>query len=96
MVARVYKNIRKDTIMDDLIKHRLLSREEAAEFLGVKVITLAIWKSTQRHNIPVVKVGRLVRYRFGGLLDFVESRTINKPVNENEKWTNGKPSIGPL
>ena len=64
--------------MDDLNKHRLLSRKEAAEFLGVKIITLAIWESTKRYNLPMVKVGRLVRYRFGDLLDFVERRTVNK------------------
>jgi len=64
--------------MDELNKHRLLSRKEAAEFLGVKIITLAIWESTKRYNLPMVKVGRLVRYRFGDLLDFVEKRTVNK------------------
>jgi excisionase family DNA binding protein len=64
--------------MNDLDKHRLLSRKEAAEYLGVKAITLAIWKSTQRYDIPTVKVGRLVRYRFGDLLEFVEKRTVNK------------------
>jgi excisionase family DNA binding protein len=71
--------------MVDLGNNRLLSRKEAAEFLGVKVITLAIWKSTQRHNIPVVKVGRLVRYRLGDLLDFVEKRTINQSTTEGKK-----------
>ncbi len=64
--------------MDHLNQHRLLSRKEAAEFLGVKTITLAIWESTKRYNLPVVKVGRLVRYRFGDLLDFVDRRTVNK------------------
>jgi len=64
--------------MDELNKHRLLSRKEAADFLGVKIITLAIWESTKRYNLPVVKVGRLVRYRFGDLLDFVDRRTVNK------------------
>jgi excisionase family DNA binding protein len=88
MSASVYKNKRKDTDMVDLGNNRLLSRKEAAEFLGVKVITLAIWKSTQRHNIPVVKVGRLVRYRFGDLLDFVERRTINEPTTEGKERLN--------
>ena len=64
--------------MEDFNKHRLLNRKEAAEFLGVKIITLAIWESTKRYNLPMVKVGRLVRYRFGDLLDFVERRTVNK------------------
>ena len=68
-------------------QHRLLSRKEAAEFLGVKEMTLAIWHSTKRYNIPAVKVGRLVRYRFGDLLDFVERRTVNHPIAEGEKST---------
>lgn len=61
--------------MNDLNTHRLLSRKEAAAYLGVKEITLAIWKSTHRYNIPTVKVGRLVKYRFSDLLDFIERRT---------------------
>ena len=71
--------------MIDLGGNRLLSRKEAAEFLGVKVITLAVWKSSKRHNIPVVKVGRLVRYRIGDLLDFIEKRTINEPTAEGKE-----------
>lgn len=56
--------------------YRLLSRKEAAELLGIKEITLAIWKSTKRHQLPVVKVGRLVRYRLSDLHDFIERRTV--------------------
>lgn len=63
--------------------HRLLSRREAAEFLGVKEVTLAIWKTTKRYNLPVVKVGRLAKYRYGDLLEFVGRQTINKPLNDN-------------
>ena len=65
--------------------HSLLSRKEAAEFLGVKEITLAVWQSTRRYNVPVVKVGRLVRYRFGDLLEFVQKRTINPSTKEEGK-----------
>ena len=65
----------------DESKNRLLTRKEAADYLGVKEITLASWKSTQRYPIPVVKVGRLARYRFGDLLEFVEKRTVNKPAD---------------
>lgn len=71
--------------MQEWNQHSLLSRKEAAEFLGVKVITLAIWKSTHRYNIPVVKVGRLVRYRFADLLEFIEKRTVNQPTTEGKK-----------
>ena len=42
---------------------KLLSRREAAELLGVKPQTLAAWHITGRYGLPLVKVGRSVRYR---------------------------------
>jgi hypothetical protein len=41
----------------------LMSRREAATYLGVTEQTLAIWKCTGRYNLPCVKIGRLVKYR---------------------------------
>lgn len=70
--------------MEEFNKNRLLTRKEAADYLGVKEITLACWKSTKRYSIPVVMVGRLARYRFGDLLEFVEKRTVNKPDAAND------------
>jgi|JI6StandDraft_1071083.scaffolds.fasta_scaffold862619_1 predicted DNA-binding transcriptional regulator AlpA len=58
----------------DLSTHRLLSRKEAANFLGLKESTLATWKSTKRQYLPVVKVGRLARYRMSDLLDYINNR----------------------
>jgi excisionase family DNA binding protein len=55
---------------------RLLSRREAAEFLGVKAQTLATWHVTGRYNLPVVKVGRAARYRQEDLEKWVASRTV--------------------
>ena len=63
--------------MDKLNIPRLLSRKEAADFLGVKEDTLAVWKSTKRYHIPVIKVGRLVRYRYSDLIAFIERRTVD-------------------
>ncbi len=65
---------------------QLLTRKEAADFLGVKEITLAVWKCTQRYDVPVVKVGRLARYRFSDLLDFIERRTVNKPKDKEGEY----------
>ena len=70
--------------MNDLIKHRLLSRKEAADFLGVKENTLAVWRTTQRYRLPIVKVGRLVRYRSEDLLEFIDRRTLNKSTRKLE------------
>ncbi|HEY9784245.1 MAG TPA: helix-turn-helix domain-containing protein [Candidatus Obscuribacterales bacterium] len=58
---------RRDYRDDDL-----LTRREAAEYLGVAEQTLAIWKSSGRYNLPCVKIGRIVRYRKRELDQFVE------------------------
>lgn len=76
------QNTRKDKFMNKHNAESLLTRKEAAEFLGCKEMTLALWKSTNRHKLPVVKVGGLAKYRYGDLLEFVERRTVNKPGNE--------------
>ena len=50
----------------------LLSRKQAAEILGVKVQTLAVWESTQRYPLKCVKIGRkTVKYRRSDLQDFI-------------------------
>jgi excisionase family DNA binding protein len=56
----------------------LLTRKEAAEILGVKPETLTVWKSRRRYNLPVVKVGRLVRYRYDDLMAFIARRTVGQ------------------
>lgn len=75
--------------MEEFNKNRLLTRDEAAKFLGVSPITLGLWKSTKRYNLPVVKVGRLAKYRYGDLLDFIERRTVNKEDVANDNFTRG-------
>jgi excisionase family DNA binding protein len=53
----------------------LLTRREAAEYLGVAVQTLAIWKTHGRYELPMVKVGRLAKYKRSDLDKFLASRT---------------------
>lgn len=55
--------------------HTLLTRKEAAKFLGVKENTLAVWCTTRRYDLPMVKVGRLCKYRLSDLLDFLDRQT---------------------
>lgn len=50
----------------------LLTRKEAAEYLGVADRTLAIWKCTGRYDLPYVKIGRLVKYKKADLDKFIE------------------------
>jgi excisionase family DNA binding protein len=54
----------------------LLTREEAAAMLGVKPQTLAVWATTKRYCLPLIKCGRLVRYRRADLERWLESRTV--------------------
>jgi excisionase family DNA binding protein len=54
----------------------LLTRPQAAKYLSVREQTLACWHSSGRYPIPVVKVGRSVRYRRADLDRWLESRTI--------------------
>jgi excisionase family DNA binding protein len=49
----------------------LLTRREAAAYLGVEEQTLAAWKCTGRRSLPFVKIGRLVRYRKADLDAFI-------------------------
>lgn len=71
--------------MNERNENNLLTRKEAADFLGCNEITLATWKSTNRYNLPVVKVGRLAKYRYNDLLKFIDRRTVNglDTMNDN-------------
>lgn len=49
----------------------LMSRKEAAEYLGVKEQTLACWATTKRYDLPYIKIGRLVKYRRADVERFI-------------------------
>jgi excisionase family DNA binding protein len=55
---------------------KLLTREEAAQYLGVKPQTLAAWHVTGKYSLPLVKVGRSVRYRSVDLEKWLAARTV--------------------
>lgn len=55
---------------------KLLTRNEAAELLGVRPQTLAVWHITGKYGLPVVKVGRSVRYRLADLEKWIAARTV--------------------
>ena len=55
---------------------KLLTAEEVAEILGVKINTLAYWRCKGRYRLPYVKVGRSVKYRVKDVDEFIESRTV--------------------
>ncbi len=66
-----------NTINFSLSKYpELLTREQAAAYIGIVSGTLEVWRSTKRYHTPFIKVGRLVRYRKSELGSFLDKRTI--------------------
>lgn len=55
----------------------LLTSEEAASYIGVTPRTMGVWRCVNRHRIPYIKVGRLVKYRPAALDAWLASRTVN-------------------
>lgn len=56
--------------------NQLLTRKEAAQYLGVTESTLAVWACVKRYDLAYVKVGRLAKYRLVDLNAFLARRTI--------------------
>lgn len=56
----------------------MLTRKEAAKYLGVTEGTLAVWASTGRYKLPFIKVGRKVLYAAEHLDNFLESRIVTQ------------------
>ncbi|NLY02338.1 MAG: helix-turn-helix domain-containing protein [Rhodopirellula sp.] len=55
----------------------LMSRSEAAVYLGLREQTLACWATNKRYDLPYVKCGRRVYYRRTHLEAWLASRTVN-------------------
>ncbi len=68
--------------MDSAVSSDLLTRPQAAAYLGIAVQTLAVWASNGRYNLPLVKMGSRVRYRRRDLDAFIERRTVCNEVAE--------------
>ncbi|WP_111638173.1 helix-turn-helix domain-containing protein [Marinomonas shanghaiensis] len=62
--------------VENKYRDRLLSRNEAAEFLGVRHQTLSAWACNGRYGLRFVKIGRRVMYRISDLESFLDRRTI--------------------
>ena len=52
----------------------LLTPEQAAERMGLRPQTLAVWRTTGRYGLPYIRAGRLIRYRPEDLDAFLNSR----------------------
>jgi hypothetical protein len=57
------------------MSNELLTTEQAAEQLHVKVDTLAVWRCHKRYPLRYVKIGSKVFYRRSEIERFIESGT---------------------
>ena len=53
-------------------KERLLSQDEAAEFLGTTKKTLNTWRCNGKYNIPYIKFGNNIKFRKSDLEAWLE------------------------
>ena len=54
----------------------LMSRAEAAHFLGISAQTLAAWARNRRYDLPFVRVGGRVMYRWVELWAFIDRNSV--------------------
>ena len=66
-------------------KEKMLSRKEAAEFLGLRENTLAIWAIKKRYDLPMYKVGKNVKYKITDLQKFKEGIPLSDTIDSNSK-----------
>lgn len=63
-------------------KPEFLTRREAAEYLGIAYQTMSLWAMSGKYGLPMIKVGRSVRYRQSDLDAWLERRTVGGEVGD--------------
>ncbi len=71
----VSKLLRKEAVSP------LVSRKEAAVYLGVEKQTLAAWATLKRYQLQYIKVGGLAKYRLADLERFLKERTVDSAAS---------------
>ncbi len=59
--------------MKDMSKDNYINLDDAAEYLGIKPVTLRNWIKKQNSNIPAHKVGKLWKFKRSELDEWVNS-----------------------
>lgn len=64
---------------------KMLTDDQAAEMLGLRPQTLAVWRCTGRGGLPYVQLGRAIRYRASDVEAYIAANTKGKPTPKREK-----------
>lgn len=67
-----------------LIRDPLLNPIEAAELMGVKPQSLAVWRMNKSSALAFIRVGRCIRYRTSAIEAYLLSRTVGATSPSNQ------------
>ena len=59
-----------------MFEQKNVSPKAAAEYLDLKVNTLAQWRLNKSHDLPYVRMGRSIKYRMSDLAAYVERNVV--------------------
>jgi excisionase family DNA binding protein len=59
-------------LLNNTTQKKLMTRKEAASYLGIKEQTLALWAHAHRYDLPYYKIGRTAKYKLEDLDSFIE------------------------
>lgn len=63
-------------------ENRLLSPNDVAALLDVKICTLEKWRETGRVDLPFVKLGpKAIKYRYRDVIAFIETRVATSTLD---------------
>lgn len=65
-------------IENDLESPQLLSRKDAAKFIGVRYTTLALWAWKKKPALPFSRIGNKCFYAKKDLLQFVKNNKVKQ------------------
>lgn len=82
VISGDYMSITRNQVKTNELNAPLMSREDAARYLGVQPKTLAMWACTGRYSLTMVKVGRLAKYRKSDLDNFISNNTLSAGVHK--------------
>jgi DNA-binding transcriptional regulator YiaG len=58
-------------------RQKLISAEQAADYLGVSSRTLANWRCRSWPNVPYIKLGRCIKYSLTDLDIYIQKNSHN-------------------
>lgn len=67
--------------MTTAVQSKLLTNDQAAEYLGIRPDTLPVWRCRNSPSIPFIKIGKLVKYRPADLDEFIEAHRVDRSGN---------------